>query len=78
MQFVYDDEFGRRAGSMLSNDNLTAVCKPGDFDIAIVGFALSQEDANQAVAAHTVSGELEGKIVETGPRSKRDRRRVRR
>lgn len=37
MKFVYDDEFGRRAGSMLSSDNLTAVCKPGDFDVAIVG-----------------------------------------
>ena len=79
MKFVYDDDFGRRAGSMLSSDNLTTVYKPGDFDVAIVGFALSQEHANQAVAAHTVAGGLTGEIVEAGPRSaNRDRRRVRR
>ena len=79
MKIVYDDEFGRLTGSMLSSDNLTAVCKTGDFDVAIVGFALSQEHAKQAVAVHTVAGSPEADIVEAGPRyGKGVRRRVRR
>lgn len=75
-KIVFDDEFGRRAGSMLSSDNLTTVCKPDDFNSAIVGFALSQEQANQAVATHTTAGyDLASEIVEAGPRSaKRDPR----